>query len=80
MVSTARTADLHRRLLGCADRSSATRAPLLFLFAFSGTSGIFAPAGSPDQLSDPTAGTTALPGNWVADFRQPLCAGCEPRQ
>ncbi len=47
-----------------------TRAPLLFLFAFSGTSGIFAPAGSPDQLSDPTAGTTALPGNWVADFRR----------
>jgi len=26
--------------------------------------------GSADQLSDPTAGTTALPGNWVADFRR----------
>jgi len=46
------------------------KASLLLLFAFSGTSGILAPAASPDQLSDPTAGTTALPGNWVADFRR----------
>jgi hypothetical protein len=28
------------------------------------------PAGSPDQLSDPNAGTTQLPGSWVADFRR----------
>lgn len=45
-------------------------ASLLLLFAFSGTSGILAPVVSPDQLSDPTAGTTALPGSWVADFRR----------
>jgi hypothetical protein len=45
-------------------------ASLLLLFAFSGTSGILAPAASPDQLSDPNAGTTALPGSWVADFRR----------
>lgn len=45
-------------------------ATLLLLFAFSGTSGILAPAGSPDDLNDPEAGTTQLPGNWVADFRR----------
>jgi hypothetical protein len=45
-------------------------ATLLLLFAFSGTSGILAPAGAPDDLNDPETGTTLLPGNWVADFRR----------
>ena len=45
-------------------------ASLLLLFAFSGTSGILAPPASPAQLNDPNAGTTQLPGNWVADFRR----------
>jgi hypothetical protein len=45
-------------------------ATLLLLFAFSGTSGILAPAGAAEDLDDPEAGTTQLPGNWVADFRR----------
>jgi Animal haem peroxidase len=45
-------------------------ATLLLLFAFSGTSGIFAPARSAADLSDPNAGATQLPGSWVADFRR----------
>lgn len=45
-------------------------ASLLLLFAFSGTSGILAPAGSPDGLNDPNAGGLRLPSSWVADFRR----------
>jgi hypothetical protein len=45
-------------------------ASLILLFAFSGTSGILAPANRPDQLTDPNAGATELPGSWVADFRR----------
>jgi Animal haem peroxidase len=54
-------------------------ASLLLLFAFSGTSGILAPVVSPDQLSDPNAGTAALPGscaaasNWPNDSASSRC-------
>lgn len=44
-----------------------TPATLLLLFRFSGTAGNLAPGGS---LDDPNGGNTALPTNWIADFRR----------
>jgi hypothetical protein len=44
-----------------------TPATLLLLFRFSGTAGNLAPGGA---LDDPNSGNTALPTNWIADFRR----------
>lgn len=44
-----------------------TVATLPLLFRFSGTAGNLAPSGS---LDDPNSGNTALPTNWIADFRR----------
>ena len=47
------------------------RAPLMFLFSFTGINGIFQPVRDPLALDNLDTGTVlTLPSNWIADFRR----------